>query len=265
MIHYSFIVIDPLPSFTPPEFRRLLEFVRECGYEGVEVNLTEPPGIDLDGLERWLADFGLVIPSFMTGENYHQGLCLSSPDSRVRERSVQRLISCLDTAKRFSALLLIGQMQGQLSDEPDSIVANRRIVEGLRTVAEAAEERGVEMVLEPVNHMMTGFNNTVAEVLQVVTSVGSPALRPMVDTVHMNVEESSLIQPILYCGSTLRHVHLCESNGAIFGTGHVDFAAVTRALEGIGYDGFASVKVYRKAPWEVAARSSIEYLRSLAS
>ena len=120
------------------------------------------------------------------------------------------------------------------------------------------------MVLEPVNHMMTGFNNTVAEVLQVVKSVGSPALKPMVDTVHMNVEESSLIQPIFDCGSALRHVHLCESNGALLGTGHVDFAAVLKALEEIDYDGFASVKVYRKATWEVAARSSIESLRALA-
>ena len=85
----------------------------------------------------------------------------------------------------------------------------------------------------------------------------------MVDTVHINVEESSLIQPIFDCGSALRHVHLCDSNGALFGSGHIDFAAVLKALEEISYDGFASVKVYRKAAWEVAARSSIAYLRSL--
>ena len=86
----------------------------------------------------------------------------------------------------------------------------------------------------------------------------------MVDTIHMNIEEKSLVQPILDCGAQLRHVHLCESNGALFGTGHIDFGAALRALEQIGYEGFASVKVYRNATLEEAARSSREYLRQIS-
>jgi sugar phosphate isomerase/epimerase len=59
----------------------------------------------------------------------------------------------------------------------------------------------------------------------------------------------------------LRHVHLCESNGGVFGTGGVDFTAVLQALSEIGYDGFGSVKVYRQATMEEAARTSIEALQ----
>lgn len=58
-------------------------------------------------------------------------------------------------------------------------------------------------------------------------------------------------------------MHLCESNGAQFGSGHVDFRAVLRTLESIGYSHWASVKVYRKLGFEQAARTSIGYLRSL--
>jgi sugar phosphate isomerase/epimerase len=56
---------------------------------------------------------------------------------------------------------------------------------------------------------------------------------------------------------------LCESNGGAFGTGHVDFMAVGRALNQIGYTGFASVKVYRQSDLETAARESIDYLRRI--
>ena len=56
-------------------------------------------------------------------------------------------------------------------------------------------------------------------------------------------------------------MQLCENNGGRFGTGHVHFAAVRGALDTIGYDGFASVKVYPKVGFEEAARSSIEVLR----
>jgi len=120
-------------------------------------------------------------------------------------------------------------------------------------------------VVEPVNHLQVGFNNGVSEVRQLIRIVNSPALKPMVDTIHMNIEERSLIQPILDCGSELRHVHLCESNGSLFGTGHIDFAAVLKALDVISYAGFASVKVYRGATLEEAARSSMDYLRRLGA
>ena len=264
MPQYSYILIDPLSSLgSDDEIRRILSFLKECGYEGIELNLTEPPGIDLDRLARWLADLGLVVPSFLTGAAYDEGLCLSSPDRDVRQRTVRRLIRYLDTAAQFDAILVIGLLQGLRSDEPDPDIANDRIADGLRQVASAAEEKGVELVFEPLNHLQAGFNNSVAEVRQLIRAVGSPALKPMVDTIHMNIEEPSLVQPILDCGTDLRHVHLCESNGSFFGTGHIDFAAVLNALDEIGYDRFASVKVYRGTPLEKAARSSIEYLRSL--
>ena len=103
------------------------------------------------------------------------------------------------------------------------------------------------------------------EVRRLVEAVASPVVGPMVDTIHMNVEETSLTQPIIDCGAQLRHVHLCESNGALFGTGNVDFGAVLQTLASINYDGFASIKVYRKATLEEAARTSLEYLRQCSA
>ena len=264
MIRYSYIVIDPLASFASDgEIPSTLALLKTCGYEGVEFNLTQPPGVDLDRLERWVADAGLVIASFLTGEAYREGLCLCSPDGEIRRRTVGRLIGYLSVARRFNAVLVVGLLQGLHSDEPDESLAQDRIVDGLREVAAAAEEMAVEVVVEPVNHLQVGFNNSVSEVRRLIETVGSPALGPMVDTIHMNIEERSLTQPILDCGPDLRHVHFCESNASLFGSGHIDFAAVIGALDEIGYDRFASVKVYRGAGLEEAARSSMEVLRKI--
>lgn len=264
MIRLSYIVLPRLTAFESPErFASVLSILRDCGYDGVELNITEPLGIDPGWLERLIGERGLVIPSFLTGEAYGDGLCLSSPDSAVRQRTVDRLIGYLNVAQRFQAILVVGLLQGLRRDEPDALVANRRIADCLKSVADAASKKQVEIVIEPVNHLQVGFNNSVAEVRALIAAIGSPAVRPMVDTIHLNIEESSLTAPIVECGRSLRHVHLCESNAGLFGTGHVDFAAVGRALREIAYDGFASVKVYRHANMEDAARSSIEYLRRI--
>ena len=260
MIHYSFMITEPLSAFENDQ-HAVFSFIKECGYEGVEFNLT-PELIDKqDQLEQSIVANELVIPAFMTGEAYCRGFCLSSPEPVVRQRTVGLLIDYLEVARRFNAILIVGLLQGLRSDEPASELANQRIVEGLREVGIAAEKRGVEFVVEPVNHLQVGFNNSVAEVLQLIQAVGSSALKPMVDTIHMNIEDISLTQPIDDCIGALRHVHLCESNGGVFGSGHIDFGSVLGALDRIGYEGFASVKVYRKATLKEAAISSIEHLR----
>jgi D-psicose/D-tagatose/L-ribulose 3-epimerase len=261
MTRFSYLVLSPLPGFgREDDIRNTFDLVKSCGYDGVELNLTPATFDYLARLERWLSESGLDLPSWCTGEAYAEGLCFASPEAGVRKRAVQRLITYLDAALQFEAILVVGQMQGLRSDEADVDVANGRIIDCLKEVSAAAEAKGVEFVLEPVNHLQAGFNNSVAEVLKLIETIGSPAIKPMVDTVHMNIEEKSLTQPIYDCGTQLRHVHLCESNGGFFGTGRVDFSAVLQALSNIGYDGFGSVKVYRHATMEEAARTSIEAL-----
>ena len=262
MIHYSFMVIEALNTLgDETQVRKLLAFIKGCGYEGIELNLDLPPAVSFDQLERWVGEAGLVIPSFLTGGAYSRGLCLSSPAAGVRQRTVEHLVHCLKVARRFGSILVVGLLQGFRKDEPDPAKANERIAGCLRQVMDRAEEQGVDLVIEPVNHLQVGFNNSVGEVRAMAARVGSPNLRPMVDTVHMNIEERSLTQPILDCGPELRHVHLCESNGSLLGSGHLDFGAVLRALGQIRYEGFASVKVYRNAEIRDAARLSMEYLQ----
>src|SRR5207253_9396635 len=112
------------------------------------------------------------------------------------------------------------------SDEPDEPKANDRIADCLRQVTARAEDRGVTLVLEPVNHQQVGFNNTAGEAAAMVERVGSPAMGYMLDTIHMNIEERSLLGAIREHGPRIQHFHLCETNGGLFGTGNLDFPKV---------------------------------------
>ena len=77
----------------------------------------------------------------------------------------------------------------------------------------------------------------------------------------MNIEERTLHQPIYSCGSKLRHVHLCESNGGLPGTGGINFAMVLEVLKRIQYPYFSSVKVYRNTNLKEAIPKSIEFFK----
>ena len=265
MSRFSYILVDPPKDFGPfADLERALGRLAELGYRGVEFSLTHPLGFDLNALERALRASGLALPSLLTGWSYfNEGLCLCSPDASVRNRAVDRLLGHVEVAARFNALLVVGQMQGFRSDEPDEKVANDRIAECLGRVARVAEAKGASLVLEPVNHLQVGFNHTVAQALGLIKRVGSPALKPMVDTFHMNIEEKSVTDPIRAVGASLAHVHLCETNGGALGSGHLDFPAVFRALSDARYDKFVSVKIYRNASWEEGASGAMAFLKEM--
>lgn len=256
----SYLMYEPVPQLV--ELARRMEVVASLGYQGIELVATHPLGYAIDDLVDLSRRLALPVVSLLSGWSYaHEGLCLSSPDPAVRERAVLRLRDYVGLAARLEAIVVVGLMQGLRSDEPDEEKANERIADALRQVARAAEAEDVSVVVEPVNHLQVGFNHTAAEAAALAARVGSPALGYMLDTIHMNIEERSLFETIREHGPRIRHFHLCETHGGPFGTGGLDFRRVLAALDEAGYDHFASVKVYRKADWETAARTSAEYLR----
>ncbi len=258
----SYMMYDPVPDLG--ELSRRMAVIAALGYRGIELVGTHPFGYEIDDLAALVEKHHLPVVSFLSGWSYaHEGLCLSSPDATVRARAADRIGDYVRQAAKLRALIVVGLMQGLRSDEPDEAKANARIVEGLKKVARVAEEVNVSVVIEPVNHLQVGFNHTAGEAAALVDRVGSPALSYMLDTIHMNIEERSILDTIREHGPRIRHFHLCETNGGPFGTGSLDFPRVLAALRESGYDRFISLKIYRKMTWEESARASAEFLKNM--
>jgi sugar phosphate isomerase/epimerase len=259
-VKLSFLVYEPIPDLG--ELDRRMGRIAGLGYRGIELTASHPLPYPIEEIVGLTRKHNLPVVSLLSGWSYgNEGLCLASPRDDVRRKAVDRLIEYAGHAARLGAVLVVGLMQGLRSDEPDEAVANQRIADCLRPVAEAAAERETAIVLEPVNHLQVGFNHTAAEAAAMVERVGSPGLSYMLDTIHLNIEERSILEGICAHGRRIRHFHLCETNGAPFGTGNLDFPAVLRALDEVDYAHFASVKIYRKVGWEEAARGAIAFLR----
>jgi sugar phosphate isomerase/epimerase len=260
-MRFSFLICDPIPTLA--ELGHRMEVLASLGYQGIELSAFYPLSYSVEEVAQLAEQHRLPVVSLLSGWSYsHERLCLCSPDPLVRDRAVARLGDYVVQAAKVGALLVVGLMQGLRSDEPDETLAQERIEQELRRVAQLAQGRKVSIVLEPVNHLQVGFNHTARAAAELVERVGAPALGYMLDTFHLNIEEPSVLDATAAHGSRIRHFHLCETNGGPLGTGHLDFPAVLSTLDQAGYEGFVSVKVYRKAGWEEAARTSAEFLRT---
>lgn len=263
-MRFSFLFHEPIPDLAGLDLR--MARLAALGYQGIELSASHPSPYPTEAVADLSDKHDLPVVSFLSGWSYaHEGLCLSSPDPSIRDRAVARLGDYVRQAASLNALLVVGLMQGLRSDEPDEPTAQERIAICLRQVATIAESAGTSVVIEPVNHLQAGFNNSAGEAAAVAARVGSPALGTMLDTLHMNIEERSVVGALRDHAPRARHVHLCETNGGPFGTGGLDFPGVLAALRETSYSGHVSIKVYRHADWEEAARSSADLLRRLGA
>jgi sugar phosphate isomerase/epimerase len=258
---FSFLFYEPIPDLQ--KLDRRMARIAALGYDGIELSASHPapyPPEDVLALSR---KHRLPVVSMLSGWSYgNEKLCLASPRAEVRQRAVERLSEYAGYTARLGAVLVVGMMQGLRFDEADEAAAQERIAAGLQALAAAATKQSATVVLEPVNHLQVGFNHTAAEAAALVQKIGSPSLRYMLDTIHLNIEERSILEAIRLHAPRIRHFHLCETNGGPFGSGNLDFSSVLKTLKESGYAHFVSVKIYRKSNWEQAAAEAIAFLRS---
>ena len=111
-----------------------------------------------------------------------------------------------------------------------------RSVKNVRTVGKIAGECGVDYCLEVLNRFEGYLLNTCAECKAFVEQVDVPAVKIMLDTFHMNIEEDSMVEAILLAGDRLGHFHVGENNRRLPGKGGMPWYEIGSALRAIGYD-----------------------------
>jgi sugar phosphate isomerase/epimerase len=257
---FSYLFYEPIRQLA--DLERRMQHLAALGYQGIELSAFHPLSYAIDEVRALSEKHRLPVVSLLSGWSYaEEGLCLASPDAGVRRRAVERIGEYLGQAGKVGAVVVIGLMQGLRRDEADEAKAQQRIRECFRQVARIAENEKALAVIEPVNHLQVGFNHTAAEVAALVNQVGSPALTYMLDTIHLNIEERSVLETIRMHGPHIRHFHLCETNGGPYGSGNLDFASVLAALAEVDFPGYVSVKIYRTVNWEEGSRLAADFLR----
>ncbi len=232
------------------------------GYDGVELMVRDPAGLDWAHVKQTLAAAGLETPQVVTGELFGaDGLCLVTPDGDLFRRALQRTQSVIDLAAHLGAMVNIGRLRGRL-DGLEAADPWGVAVERLGQLAAYAAQRQVRLTLEPLNRYETDFILNTADGLRMLADLQCDNVGLMLDVFHMNIEEASLAQGLESAGERCWHVHIADSNRRYPGAGHLDFDAVFAALTRMGYDGYVSAELLPLPDPDTAAAKTIAFVRS---
>jgi sugar phosphate isomerase/epimerase len=211
----------------------------EMGFEWLELSVRDPASLDPTAIAAQLDDAGLSCSAIATGQAcLADGLCLATTDERIRATAIDRFTAQVALARELGAAVILGGVRGTLAVTQDGSMARRRAaVDAIRACVDAAGERGVTVLLEPINRYETDFVNCCEEGLELLDEVGHAGTALLLDTFHMNIEERDLGDAIAIAGDRLGYLHMVDSNRHAPGLGHLDFDHVLAALATINYDG----------------------------
>lgn len=241
-----------------------LQKAGELGYDGVELSLRDSKEIDLWWLQAQLNRFNLRVYGIATGQTYYNDGCgLFSSERRKRKQAIQRMKGHIDLAAKLEAMVIIGGIRGRLEDDSDHA---RQLIAGKEAIYEVGlygREKGVTLLLEPINHFETNVINTLAQGVELIEELALSNLKLLADTYHMNLEEVSCEKALKDSSKYLAYIHFADSNRLAPGWGHTDFQSIFRTLMEIGFGGPIGIEVLPQPDDLMAARQGIEFLNNL--
>lgn len=236
----------------------------ELGFDAVELFAPSADVIASLPLDALLQEHGLSLAAVGTGAGMViHGLHLCDADEQRRTAAQDFIRGIIDAGAPFGAPAIIGSMQGRWDDHTDQATATGRLRDSLELLGSHAADRGVRLIYEPLNRYETNLAMTMEQGVELLQPLSASNVVLLADLFHMNIEERSIADALRTAGKLVGHVHFVDSNRQAAGRGHMDYAPIARALQEIGYEGYASAEAFPIPDSDEAARQTIETFRAV--
>ena len=263
-------VLQPLP------FERQCALAAALGYDALEVapfTLAADPTTITDAqardFARIAADHGLVVSGLHWLLVAPAGLSIVADDAALRRRTAEVMVRMVELCAAMGGRYLVHGSPKQRSVPPGATraAALERACECFAGAAQAARAAGVVYCVEPLAKAETDLLNTVAEAVEVVDAIDSPALRTMIDCSAAGQAEAEPVPGLIrrwWPSGKLAHVQVNDPNRRGPGQGAMRFAPILAALREVGYPGVVAVEPFDYRPdGPGCAARAIGYLRGL--
>lgn len=230
-------------NFTERHFP-LLPRIKAAGFDGVELPLFAPHGYPAGAVRRELESNGLEATTccILPG-----GCSLFDSDPSSRNRAMDHVRKQIEVNAELGSKLMAGPLYspvGYLPGRRRTAQEWSRAIESYQELAAALDQFQVTMAIEPLNRFETFFLNTAADGAALCGAVNHPRVGLLIDTFHCNIEEKDIAAAYRTAGRHLKHVHTCENDRGIPGSGHVEWGPVFSAIREVGYDGWFTIESF---------------------
>jgi D-psicose/D-tagatose/L-ribulose 3-epimerase len=225
---------------TTKELKIIAPRAAKMGFDHLELPIHDTAEIDFKECRRIINAAGIDSVSFCALMTPARDLI--DPNPLVRHNGVAYLKACVDGLAEMGGGNLVGNLYSavgrlwqQSPEERERDISDLVVI--LRDVSTYASNNGVVLGVEPLNRYETSFITSADQANELIDRVNHPACKILLDTFHMNMEESSISDAIRKVGKSLLEVHSIENHRGTPGTGSLRWDEIAAALKGIEFDG----------------------------
>lgn len=224
--------------FTELPFAERIRAAATLGFAAVE--FPSPYGIPARQMAQWLGEVGVRYTQFgvYAGDagKGEKGIAMF-PERRAEFH--ESVAAALDYAEIIGTRML-HVMSGILKAEDRKPHHRQCYIDNLAFAARQAAERGMDIIVEPMSAAAVPdyFVETPATAASIISETGQSNIGLLLDVFHTASIGQHIAETIESLGMQILHVHLADFPGRHEpGTGNIDFLAIERALEKVGYRG----------------------------
>ncbi|MDR1520839.1 MAG: TIM barrel protein [Planctomycetota bacterium] len=236
--------------FTELPWEKRFQAAREAGFDYVEFwNWREK---DVGRIRRLAEEAGIPISNFNGDEQFS----LIDPDQAGEYLAFMEQSLAVAVELGAQALTIHSNALGEGGvvvrryEELSDAVKLCAMFAALKACAALAEKSGVTLNIEPLNTIADHAGNYLAgarTAAELCRRVASPRLKMVYDVYHMQLSEGNLLNNISTYFEEIGHVHVADVPGRHEpGTGEINYPAVFRHLEGLGYSRVVGFELFPK-------------------
>lgn len=234
------------------------------GYDAIEIHTRPDEKIDFGAVKETMAKYNIQISAVITGRLNTEGLC-SLIDDRpyVMQAAMQGMYQYIDMAEKLGSDIVLGWAKGNVPAGKNRAKYLKRLATNLDILANYAGEHNVKIHAEVINRYEVNIFTTGKETLDFINQWYLDNVYVHLDTFHMNIEETDMLETIRYCKDKLGYFHIADNTRSYPGSGQLPFPAILKTLQDVGYSGYLSVECLPGNNREQTALSAIKYLKSI--
>lgn len=236
------------------------EKAKKYGCDIYEITAEDFSTLDAEAINAAKEKTGIETPT-MCGA-FGDTRDVSSDNPEYRANGVQYIKDMVDLAVKIDTKVIVGPLYSACGKAFPRTPDERKqqwawAVENLKIAADYAGEHGIKLGIETLNRFETDFINTVEQALDLMGRIGYDNVGLLLDTFHMNIEESDICAAIRSAKGKIFDLHTCANNRGTPGEDNFNWTAIAQAVKDAEYDNYCIIESFTPDCKEIAKSASV--------
>ncbi|MBK5262302.1 MAG: sugar phosphate isomerase/epimerase [Peptostreptococcaceae bacterium] len=252
------------PLLIEGSLEEVLVKAAKLGYDAIEYHTCEDANFDIDRINKIKTENKIEISAIVTGRLATMGKSTLLSESRSDSKAaLEGLLKYIDLAKALNTNIIIGWAKGNIPDNEQKKYYFDKLSKLFSQICKYAKKSEVKVLVEEINRYETNLFNTADQFLDFINKYKIDNCYAHLDTFHMNIEESSLVEAIKKTGNKLGYLHVADNNRKIPGNGSINFSEIFNTLKQVQYTGYVSVECLPGEDGVKTANKALIYLKQI--